>query len=166
MGMVNHMGKYIPQLATISKTLRDLLSEKSAWLWEVVQQEAFDKIKDALSSAPSLAIYDMSKDTTVAADASSYGLGGVLTQKQEDGESKAVAYISTSLTPVECRYAEVEKEALAITWACERLSDYLIGKPFHIETDHKLLVSLVGSKNVDEMRHRVYSTVANEVNEI
>ena len=68
---------------------------------------------------------------------------------------KQCAYISTSLTPVECRYAEVEKEALAITWVFERLSDYLIGKPFHIETDHKPLVSLLGSKNLDEMPPRI-----------
>lgn len=66
MGMVNHMGKYIPQLASISKPLRDLLSEKSTWLWDVAQQEAFEKIKDALSSAPSLAIYDLSRDTSVS----------------------------------------------------------------------------------------------------
>ena len=41
------------------------------------------------------------------------------------------------MTETEQRYAQVEKEALAVTWACERLSDYLIGKNFHIETDHK-----------------------------
>ena len=79
----------------------------------------------------------------MSADASSYGLGAVLTQKLEDGERKAVAYISRALTPVEQRYAQIEKEALATTWACERLSDYLIGKTFHIETDHKPLVPLL-----------------------
>ena len=62
-------------------------------------------------------------------------------------------FISHALTPTERRYAKIEKEALATTWACERLADYLIGKQFHIETDHKLLVPILGSKNlhVEEM---------------
>ena len=56
---------------------------------------------------------------------------------------------------MEQRYAQIEKEALATTWACERLSDYLIGKEFHVETDHKPLVPILGSKNLDEMPPRI-----------
>ena len=155
LGMANQLGKYIPHLASINQPLRDLLSQKNAWLWSDAQQDAFDRIKDALVSAPALAIYNPLRKTTVSADASSYGLGAVLTQEQDDGECKAVAFISRALTPVECRYAQIEKEALATTWACERLSDYLIGKSFHIETDHKPLVPLLGSKNLDEMPPRI-----------
>lgn len=59
------------------------------------------------------------------------------------------------MTETERRYAQVEKEALAVTWACERLSDYLIGKNFHIETDHKPLVSLLGNKNLNELPPRI-----------
>ena len=135
LGMVNKVGKYIPSLADITKPLRDLLSKNNAWLWTEAQQKAFDEVKKALVSAPTLALYDPAKETRVSSDASSFGLGAVLTQAQEDGGWKPVAYISRSLTPTEQRYAQVEMEALAVTWACERLSDYLIGKPFHIETD-------------------------------
>ena len=155
LGMVNQVGKYIPNLADITKPLRDLLSKNNAWLWTEVQQKAFDDVKKALVSAPTLALYDPSKETRVTSDASSFGLGTVLTQAQEDGGWKPVAYISRSLTPTEQRYAQVEKEALAVTWACERLSDYLIGKPFHIESDHKPLVPLLGSKNLNEMPPRI-----------
>ena len=59
------------------------------------------------------------------------------------------------LTDTEQRYAQIEKEALAITWACERFSDFLIGIEFHIETDHKHLVPLLGSKNLDELPPRI-----------
>ena len=121
LGMVNQVGKYIPNLADITKPLRDLLSKNNAWLWTEAQQKAFDDVKKALVSGPTLALYDPAKETWVSSDASSFGLGAVLTQAQEDGGWKPVAYISRSLTPTEQRYAQVEKEALAVTWACERL---------------------------------------------
>ena len=76
-------------------------------------------------------------------------------QKQQEGERKPVAFISRALTRTEQRYAQIEKEALATTWACERLADFMVGKMFHVETDHKPLVPLLGSKNLDEMPPRI-----------
>ncbi len=55
----------------------------------------------------------------------------------------------------EQRYAQIEKEALASTWACERFAEFLIGKSFHIETDHKPLIPLLGSKSLDELPPRI-----------
>ena len=75
-------------------------------------------------------------------------------QKQQE-ELKPIAYVSRSLTPTEQRYAQIEKEALAFTWACERFSDYLLGLTFRIQTDHKPLVPLFSSKNLDELPIRV-----------
>ena len=69
--------------------------------------------------------------TIVAAETLSYGLRGVLTQIQSDGTSRPVAYASRALTFTE-RYAQIEKESLAVTWGSKRFSDYLIGKLFHI----------------------------------
>jgi len=59
------------------------------------------------------------------------------------------------MSATEQRYAQIEKEALVSTWACDRFSDYLLGKQFHIETDHKPLVSLLDSKNLDELPIRI-----------
>ena len=59
------------------------------------------------------------------------------------------------MTETEQHYVQVEKEALAVTWACERLSDYLIGQNFHTETDHKPLVSLLGNNNLNELPPRI-----------
>ena len=55
------------------------------------------------------------------------------------------------MTSTEQRYAQIDKEALAITWACDRFSDYLIGLQFHVETDHKPLVPLLSVKRLDEL---------------
>ena len=88
-------------------------------------------------------------ETIVSADASAYNLRAVLLQRQCSGDLKPVAYISRSVIPTEQRYAQIE---LAFTYACERLSDYLVGKEFHIKTDHKPLVLLFSLKHLEEYR--------------
>ena len=120
-----------------------------------MQQRAFDHIKERLTCSPALALFDPNLETIVAADASSYGLGAVLQQKQTDGVWKPIAFISRSMSPTEQRYIQIEKEALAFTWACKRLSNYLIGLRFHIQTDHKPLVPLFSTKHLDELLIKV-----------
>jgi len=83
---------------------------------------------------------------TFCAYASSYGLRSVLLHRQGSGEWKPVTFASRSFSDTEKCYAQIEKEVLAVTWACERFSDYLVGSQFRIQTDHKPLVSLLGSK--------------------
>ena len=63
-----------------------------------------------------------------------------------------MAYASHSLSDTETRYAQIEKEVLALTWACDKFSTYLLGKKFAIETDHK---PLVPSKHLDNLPPRV-----------
>ena len=90
-----------------------------------------------------MAWYDPTAETKLTADASAYGLGAVLMQKTNN-QWKPMAYVSRSMTETEIRYAQIEKEALATTWAGERFSDYILGIKVHIETDHKPLVPLLG----------------------
>ena len=94
--------------------------------------------------------------TKVTVDSSPYGLGAVLTQQQPVGRWSPVAYASRSLTPTERHYTQIEKEALAVTWACSRFQDYLIGITFTLETDHKPLVPLLGTaKSLDQLPPRI-----------
>ena len=155
MGMVHQMSKFAPHLADKAKPLRDLVSPKNQWIWTEIQQQAFDKIKQELSSQPVLAMYNPEADTIVSADASSIGLGAVLTQKQQSGKWFPIAYASRALTPTEGRYAQIEKGALAITYACKRFQEYLIEKSFHVHTDHKPLVPIFSTKSLDELPLRV-----------
>ena len=109
-----------------------------------------------MTTAPVLALYDPNREAKLSADASSFGLGGVLLQKQDDQTWRPVMFISRALTPVECRYAQIQKEALiALTWACERCSDYIVGKSIIAETDHKPLVRLLTTRTLDEVPPRV-----------
>ena len=125
LGMTNQLGKFSPNLANMTKPLRDLLSKNSQWCWDEPQRCAFEDVQREISQRPVLALFDPHRPTTVSADASSFGLGAVLLQKQDDGEMRPVAYASRSMTPTEQRYAQIEKEALAITWACDRFTDWV-----------------------------------------
>ena len=155
LGMINHLSKFAPNLANFTKPLRDLLVRNNPWVWEAAQQKSFEEVKQIVTSSPVLALFSPKSYTVIFADASSYGLGAVLLQRQPQGELKPVAYISRSMTITEERYAQIEKESLAFTWACERFSDYLIGLRFHIYTDHKPLVPLFSTKHLEELRVRV-----------
>lgn len=154
-GMVNYVGKFSPRIAELTQPLRELLKADTAWTWGTAQQRAFDGLRQELSSPTVLAQYCLNRETQVAADASSFGLGGVLSQKQPTGEWRPVAFISRSMTDAERRYAQIEKEALALTWACERFQSYLVGMDFMIHTDHKPLISLLGSRALDDLPPRI-----------
>ncbi|XP_037558060.1 uncharacterized protein K02A2.6-like [Dermacentor silvarum] len=154
LGMVNQLAKFLPGLAEKTKPLRDLLLDEAVWVWHQTQQEAFDRVKDDLTTTPVLCYYDPQRPLTISADASSYGLGAVLLQTN-DGKRQPVAYASRAMTPTEQKYAQVEKEALSITWACERFRMYVLGLQFSIETDHKPLVPLFSTKRIDEMTPRL-----------
>ena len=154
MGMANQLGKFSSSLADLTQPLRQLLSKKSSWIWGPDQAQVFAKVKEELSKPRVLHLYNPQAPTKVSADASLYGLGAVLMQ-QSDSAWKPVAYASRSMTETERRCAQIEKEALASTWACEKVSTYILGMKFLIETDHKPLVPLLGTKHLDSLPPRV-----------
>ena len=89
------------------------------------------------SSAPVLAYYDVKRPVTITCDASKSGLGAVLLQ-----EGKSVAYASRALTDAETRYAQIEKELLAVVFGFERFNQYTYARHVEIETDHKPLEAI------------------------
>ena len=99
-----------------------------------------------------LKFYDPDREIKISSDASKSGLGAVLLQKHEGW--MPVAYASRVMTTAETRYAQIEKEMLAITFACERFHQYIYGQPVQIETDHKPLVSIF-KKSLSECPIRI-----------
>ena len=149
LGMFNYLGKFIPNMATILHPLHQLLKKDNAYYWGSEQQKAFNMVKERIAKASTLAYYDVKVPTIVSADASSYGLGAVLLQKQ-NSTLVPIAFASRSLSDTERGYAQIEKECLAAVWACEKFSQYLVGLPsFQLETDHKPLVPILMTKDLD-----------------
>ena len=156
LGMVNQLNKFSPHLSDHMKPLHELLSSRNLWRWDDAQEKAFREVKAALISGETLCAFNPTLETIVLADASSFGVGAVLRQRQpEDKTLHPVAYISRVMSETEKNYAQIEKEALAITWACERFQNYLLGLRFQIETDHKPLVPLLSTKPLDQLPIRV-----------
>ena len=111
-------------------------------------------MKDELSKPTTLALYDPDPPTKVSADASSYSLGAVLLQQSND-RWKPVSFASRSMSKTEGRYAQIEKEALATTWACEKFANFILGKHIQVEIDHKPLMPLLGLKHLDSLPPRI-----------
>ena len=118
--------------------LLKLLRKKQRWLWEDEQREAFEELKNALTTAPVLARSDVSKPFYVQCDASGSALGAVLVQEYEDGEHP-ILYISRALNSAERNYTTTERECLALVWSLKKLRPYLEGYVFTAVTDHSAL---------------------------
>ncbi|KAL1248862.1 hypothetical protein QQF64_022180 [Cirrhinus molitorella] len=139
LGLAGYYRCFIPNFSSLASPLTDLnrkgQPEKVQWTPET--EEAFQRIKTALTSELLLRAPDFSCPFLLQMDASDTGLGAVLSQVQE-GEEHPVIYISRKLTPAERNYATVE-EALAIKWAVLELKYYLLGRAQHYSTDGRLL---------------------------
>ena len=110
--------------------------------WSPSHQRAFQKTKDAISHGTTLAYFDPKKEVTLEVDASTQGLGAALTQ-----EGQPIAFASNSLTDAERRYANIEREMLAVVYACEKFHNYVYGRHFTVRSDHKPL-EMIHLKNL------------------
>ena len=127
LGLVNYYCRFVPDMATLVHPLNRLLVENIPWKWCKQCQEAFQKLKGILQSAPLLIHYDPKKPVQLAVDASSFGLGAVLSHVSENGEEKLIAFASRTLSLSEQNYSMIEKEALAIIFGLKKFHQYLFG---------------------------------------
>ena len=141
LGLATFCSRFIPNFSTLTGPLRNLLQNNAVFDWTNIHQEAFDTLKEKLSSETCLAYFDPQKQCKLITDASDYGVGAVLTQ-EHNGIDKPVAFASRSLTTLEKKYATMEKECLALVFGVQKFHIYLYGKPFDAYVDHKPLESL------------------------
>ena len=136
LGMVTYMGNFIPHLSHHTELLRQLLKKDVTFYWDNQLTWSFQEIKYLLKRATSkpLGYYDRRKEVIVQADASLRGLGACLIQ-----DGKPIAFASKSLKGAESHYANIERELLAVIFACIRFNTYLQGHRFTVQSDHKPL---------------------------
>jgi Reverse transcriptase (RNA-dependent DNA polymerase)/RNase H-like domain found in reverse transcriptase/Integrase zinc binding domain/Chromo (CHRromatin Organisation MOdifier) domain/gag-polyprotein putative aspartyl protease len=134
LGLANYFRKFIARYSIIAAPLTSLTSSKRPWTWGEREQQAFDRIKTALTSAPVLALPDVSKtfQIEVISDASDVGVGAILLQ-----DGRPIAYFSKKLNDAERNYSTTEKELAGVMYALKEWRCYLLGKSFKVITDHK-----------------------------
>ncbi|XP_058816725.1 uncharacterized protein K02A2.6-like [Topomyia yanbarensis] len=153
LGLVNYVGKFIPNLSTITTPLREITRKGVKFQWTDEANKSFVKIKDALSNPQHLGFYNAESDTTLVVDASATGLGAVLLQSDE-GKRQVISYASRSLSKTEQKYSVLDKEAMAIYWGIGRFEMYLRGKDFTVVTDHKPLVKIFSVDSAPNARQQ------------
>lgn len=137
LGLAGYYRRFVRHFGVISKPLTELLRKGSIFVWTEVQEQAFQALKQALTSAPVLALSDFSKPFVVETDASGHGVGAVLMQG-----GHPLAYLSKALGPRSMGLSTYEKEYLAILLAIEQCRSYLQHAEFQILTDHRSLALL------------------------
>uniref|UniRef100_A0A803KDA6 Gypsy retrotransposon integrase-like protein 1 n=1 Tax=Xenopus tropicalis TaxID=8364 RepID=A0A803KDA6_XENTR len=141
LGTAGYYRRFIPNYSAIAKPLTDLTSKRRPRVvtWTPECATAMSALKSALVNAPVLSAPDFSRGFIVHTDASTYGIGAVLSQVDEKGGEHPIIYLSRKLLPREVAYATIEKECLAIVWALKKLQPYLFGSAFTVVTDHNPL---------------------------
>ena len=124
--------------------LNELLQQGRKWEWPSACQKAFQTVKDSLLTSKVLMHYDPAQPIKLAADASAYGVGAVISHTLPDGTERPVAFASRTLSPSERNYAQIEKEALALIFGIKKFHQYLYGRHFTLVTDHKPLLAILG----------------------
>jgi len=127
LGAFQYYRMYVPLFSVIAAPLYNLLQKDAKFVWTPECQQAFDKLKHLLTTAPVLAYYVPGRPKRVETDASLFGLGSVLLQEDPDG-MHPIAYASRTLTIHERNYSAVELELLAIIWSVTLpFAQYLFG---------------------------------------
>lgn len=150
LGKVNFYRKFIPDSVSVLEPFHNLLRKNVPFSWTPVCQASFDKVKELLTSAPILAIFDRTKPIFIYTDASGVGIGAILKQTQADGTQKPVAYFSKRLSEAQKKKKAIYIESLAIREAIRYWRYWLIGRHFTVITDHKPLQHLNLKARTDE----------------
>ena len=162
LGLASYYRRFVPNFAKVASPLHALTRQDVPFQWTAQCQQAFERLKDLLTSPPVLAYPNFAAKFVLHTDASGEGLGAVLEQEQ-DGKLHPVAYASRSLTKSEKNYGVTELEALGVVWAVKHFRSYLIGHKCVIFTDHAPLKSMLAAKHPSGKLARWSQTLA-EVN--
>ena len=163
--------RFVKDFSKIAKPLTELhpntclkngkkVKSSKPYNWGPEQEEAFQKLKNALSSPPVLGYANYASPFEVHTDASLKGLGAVLYQKQE-GILHPISFASRGLKKSEKNYPAAKLEILAMKWAVsEKYHDYLYGNKFTVVTNNNPLTYVLSKAKLDAAGHRWLSALA------
>ena len=145
LGLMSYYRRFIPCFSTVAHPLYNLTRKDTPFQWSKECEAAFDKLRSLLTEAPVLAYPNFQQSFTLETDASGIGLGAVLSQQQEDGVFRPIAFASRTLQNHERNYGISELEALGVVWAVKHFRPYIYGHHCTVYTDHEALKSLLNT---------------------
>ncbi|KAG2190953.1 hypothetical protein INT47_005641 [Mucor saturninus] len=149
LGMTGYYRRFIPGYAEVAQPLTKLLKKNTKFTWGNEQELAFGSFRVSLSTPPILAFPDKEMIQVLTTDASTRGLGAVLSQTSaiNTTSESVIAYGSRALRGPENNYAATHLEALALVWGVTRFRHYLAGRRFILRTDHAALIYIINNPN-------------------
>ena len=148
LGLIHYYHNFLSNISSLLAPLYELTRLDTEWKWGAIHHNAFEQSKALLSSSKVLAHYDPQLPIIVSSDASAYGIGSMLSHRMPDGIEKPVAFASRSMSPAETKYAQLEKEALALIFGVTKFHKYLCGRSFTLQSDHRPLLGLLKQDRV------------------
>lgn len=148
LGTAGWYRRFIKDFASKSAPLTDTLKKGQKFAISPEAMESFKMLKQALTSAPVLRHPDFRREFFIQCDASEYGVGAVLFQRNDEGEENPIAFYSQKLNPCQRNYSVTEKECLAAVLAVKRFRPYVELMKFTIITDHASLKWLMSLKDL------------------
>jgi hypothetical protein len=142
LGICQYCDSFVDHFADIAFPLTELLKKDAPWTWEGPQIQAFNALKDCISSPPCLLMPDLNKPFVLHVDASGFAVGAVLQQDQGAG-LQPVAFESRKLQPPERRLAPYDRELLALIHALLKWKHLLLGAKFIVHSDQQALKYLL-----------------------
>lgn len=138
LGLVTYYCRYIPDAATLTHPLNQLLHKGRTFHWNKECEQSFQKLKEIIGSDSVLVPYKRDLPITLATDASPYGISAVLSQIIDE-EERPIMFASRSLTVAKSRYSQLDREALALFWGTKKFFLYLYGRKVTFIVDNKPL---------------------------
>lgn len=150
-GLVEQLAGFSKDMTEALLPLQPLLSVKNLFVWTADHSRAFEAVKAALVSPLILSTFDVTRATRLETDAArTKGLGYALRQQDDAGRWVLIDAESRFISETEGRYAMVELELLAATWAVAKCRNYLLGlKHFELWVDHQPLKSILDRQTLD-----------------
>lgn len=147
LGLTGYFRKFVPGYALIAKPLHDLTRQNVKFEFGTSQQLAFEKLKEIITERPVLAMHRYGAETEVHTDASKYGLGAILFQRNDDDNKlHPVRYWSRKTRDDEQKWISYELEVLAVVEALYVWRVYLLDQPFKVITDCKAFADTMNKK--------------------
>lgn len=149
LGTAGWYRRFIRNFSSMTAPLTDLIKKGRKFQISEAAKESFDKLKLALTTAPLLAHPNFKKRFFVQCDASDYGVGAVLFQKDEESNERPIAFFSQKLNAAQKNYSVTEKECLAAVLSIKRFRPYIELMPFSVITDHASLKWLMSLRDLN-----------------